>query len=227
MNALMKEWGVPVRGFTSMILCASAAARMPLAGKVAFANHAMHGSSRRGLHHAERGSGSGNNINDRSSCRLWARMLSHGSRRNNGDSVASALQFSSSSSGGDGGGDPAGSDELDACVKAAVAALPSRPRVAVVGGESISKLQQPGSTTGILQYMARRGRNDQALQSVRQSERQIDTAVKRSRDITAAATGCVCCLGKKSIYFESIFYIMNDTERSCIGTTCRGALSRC
>lgn len=94
----MKERGVAIRGLVSLVLCATAAARMPLAGKAAFANHTC----------------------------LWGRRLPHGRR-----SAGAALRFSSSAAAADG---DLADDELDALVKTAVSGLPSRPRVAVVGG---------------------------------------------------------------------------------------------
>lgn len=183
-NEVMKEWGVPVRGLVPLMLCASAAARMPLAGKAAFANHAMCCSSRRGLHAARGSSGNNNNSNSRH----WARMLAHGSRLNSGDSATGALRFSSSSSGGGNGGDSVGGDELDACVKAAVGALPSRPRVAVVGGEFLLHLevaQQPG-------YRAKRGVTDQACLWIQvSSHSQYDSSSRHSSKVNGDSSKCI------------------------------------
>lgn len=117
----MKERGVAIRGLVPMVLCASAAARMSLAGKAAFANHAMFCCSRgrRGSTLVPKGT---------NGKRLWGRRLPHG--RPDVDSAGSALRFSSAAAAD---GDSA-DDELDALVRTAVAALPTRPRVAVVGG---------------------------------------------------------------------------------------------
>ncbi|CAM9812329.1 unnamed protein product, partial [Ectocarpus sp. 13 AM-2016] len=97
----MKGRRVPIRGIVPLVLCASAAARMPLAGKMAFANQAMFSSC----------------------CSRKGRATVRGSS----SSSSSVLYFSSSSA-------VAADEDLDAAVKAAVGALPSRPRVAVVGG---------------------------------------------------------------------------------------------
>lgn len=119
----MKQQGVAIRGLVPLVLCASAAARMPLAGKAAFAaaNRAMLFSccSRRGSTLCPGGT---------SVRRLWGRRPPHG--RRDADFGGAALRFSSSAA-ADG---DLPDDELDALVKTAVAALPTRPRVAVVGG---------------------------------------------------------------------------------------------
>lgn len=124
-----------IRGLVPLVLCASAAARVPLAGKVAFANHAMsvlRSCSRRGSTLFPKGAnGKG----------LYGRRLAHG--RRDIDSAGAALRFSSYSAAD---GDLA-DDELDALVKTAVATLPARPRVAVVGGRYMSPFVEGGSVT--------------------------------------------------------------------------------
>ena len=116
----MKQRGVASRGLVPLVLCASAAARMPLAGKAAFANHAiLRSCSRRGSTIFPKGT---------NGKRLWSRRLPQG-RRDVG-SAGAALRFSSSAA-ADG---DLPDDELDALVKTTVAALPTKPRVAVVGG---------------------------------------------------------------------------------------------
>ncbi len=112
-----------IRGLVPLVLCASAAARMPLAGKAAFANQALfYAASRRGSRAL-------------STARLAQAVLGRRARaahvRRDGRSAGGALRFSSSPVGDEDSAD----DELDAAVKAAVAALPARPRVAVVGGD--------------------------------------------------------------------------------------------
>lgn len=116
----MRERGAAIRGIVPLVLCASAAARMPLAEKAAFANHAISCSS---------GTRAGNGY------RVWRRALVHGRGNGSGGGAnqnigVGALRFSSSSV------EDASDEELDEAVRAAVASLPTRPRVAVVGGES-------------------------------------------------------------------------------------------
>ena len=136
----MKERGVAIRGLVPLVLCASAAARMPLAGKAAFANHAaIYARS------SSSNSSSSSSSSRRGSTRAFAtagrlslaqtilgRRAAHGRRRCGRSAAGGAVRFSSSP---DGDEDSKVGDELDAAVKAAVAALPARPRVAVVGGD--------------------------------------------------------------------------------------------
>lgn len=132
----MKQRGVAIRGLVPLVLCASAAARMPLVGKAAFANHAMLCSSSRGRR------GSPLFPKGAHGKRLWGRRLPRG--RRDIDSAGAALRFSSSAAADGNSAD----DELDALVKTSVAALPTRPRVAVVGGvfdESYSSSTGGGS----------------------------------------------------------------------------------
>lgn len=120
----MKQRGVAIRGLVPLVLCASAAARMPLAGRAAFANHAMLRSC----------SGRGSTLfpsKGTNGKRLWGRRLPHG--RRDVDSGGAALGFSSSAAAAAAGVELP-DDELDVLVKTTVAALPTRPRVAVVGG---------------------------------------------------------------------------------------------
>lgn len=118
---VMKERGVAIRSIVPLVLCASAAARMSLTGRSAFANNAVFS---RGPASAATARGI-----------LYARILTSGRRNSSGlrkstapraDSAAViTARFSSSSD--------TAEDDLDARVKAAVAALPQRPRCAVVG----------------------------------------------------------------------------------------------
>lgn len=156
----MKQRGVAIRGLVPLVLCASAAARMPLAGRAAFANHAMLRSC----------SGRGSTLfpsKGTNGKRLWGRRLPHG--RRDVDSGGAALGFSSSAAAAAGVELP--DDELDVLVKTTVAALPTRPRVAVVGGVYLN----PNT---------RRGASDQTCSNASTAR---ETAVRKKRDSRVAA----------------------------------------
>lgn len=114
-----------LRGMAPLVLCASAAARMPLAGRSAFANY--------GLRYCYKDAASSSTLRAAARARQQQhsrRTLVPGLRSPRADQAPTgvARYFSSS---GDAGASPG--DDLDERVKAAIAALPRRPHCAVVG----------------------------------------------------------------------------------------------
>lgn len=116
-----------LRGVVPLVLCASAAARMPLAGRSAFANYGLRCCSRDALargrqQHSRRTLAPG--------LRSPVPARSTASPRAEGKAPKGMARFFSSS---DGDGALSTGDDLDERVKAAIAALPRRPHCAVVG----------------------------------------------------------------------------------------------
>lgn len=125
----MRRRDVTLRGIVPLILCASAAARMPLAERSAFANYGLRCRSRnaasalaRGRQHSRRTLVPG--------LRSPILARSTASPRAEDQAPKGVVRFFSSS---DSDGASSTGDELDERVKAAIAALPRRPHCAVVG----------------------------------------------------------------------------------------------
>lgn len=126
---MMKQRGLAVRGAVPLVLCASAAARMPLAGRAAF----IHGSAMLSTPSILASSAQADVIV--AGTRLCARLSSGVrtcvmTRRNSATlhaGLGAADRDSSTANDED-------QNDLDERVNAAVAALPRRPRCAVVGG---------------------------------------------------------------------------------------------
>lgn len=123
----MTERGVTLRGIVPLVLCASAAARMPLAGRSAFANHGSRCCRRASALAKGKQQHSRRTLPD---LRSPVPAMSTASPRAEGQTPKGMARFFSSS---DGDGASSSGDDLDERVKAAIAALPRRPHCAVVG----------------------------------------------------------------------------------------------
>ncbi|CAM9671765.1 unnamed protein product [Laminaria digitata] len=125
--------GVTLRGIVPLVLCASAAARIPLAGRSAFANYGLRCFCRDASASSTLARGR-QQLHSRRTTLLRSPVpaRSTASPRAEGQTPKGGVARFLSSSDGDGASSSPG-DDLDQRVKAAIAALPRRPHCAVVG----------------------------------------------------------------------------------------------